>query len=264
MDPQQLDDDQLDDLAAQLAPRFPTGTHGDRVVLSRRQFAAAATGTLGAGALMALGVDEASAQAAGQQGTASSPNDMFAYDLNVANSVTSSLPMNGNDIENAGSVSTEALANAGTTTTLVADPISSAASSVSFDVDTDIYDGIILIILMEGASGTSTIDLTVGSAADGDYDYTTRSGPTWAGDSGANNWPLFDSTGDGAYRVSIDFSQRAFIAYDGSGSDDISHDRQRLVGGLIDKSPSGIETINLNVADGVGRIGRVLVPGIQR
>jgi len=104
MNPDALSDDQLDDLARQLAPRLPTGTHGDRVVLSRRQFGAAASGTLGVGALMALGVDEASAQAAGQVGTSSEPVDAYAYDLNVANGVTSALPMGGNDIQNAGAV----------------------------------------------------------------------------------------------------------------------------------------------------------------
>jgi hypothetical protein len=110
MDPRDLSDDQLDQLAQQLAGRLPTGTHGDNVVLSRRQFALAASGVLSAGALTALGVDEASAQAAaGQVGTASEPVDAFAYNLDVANAVTSSLPMNGNDIENAGSVSTEEL-----------------------------------------------------------------------------------------------------------------------------------------------------------
>ena len=109
MDPDALSDDDLDQLAHRLAPHLPTGTHGDRVVLTRRQFAAAASGVLSAGALAAVGVDEASAQAAGQQGTASSPNNMFAYDLNVANQMTSSLPMNGNDIENAGSVSAASL-----------------------------------------------------------------------------------------------------------------------------------------------------------
>lgn len=81
MDPTDLSDDQLDELADQLAGRLPTGTHGDRVVLSRRQFAAATTGTLSAGALMALGVDEASAQAAGQVGTSSNPVDLVAYSL---------------------------------------------------------------------------------------------------------------------------------------------------------------------------------------
>ncbi|WPH59263.1 hypothetical protein AFNJKBDN_CDS0046 [Halorubrum virus V_ICIS4] len=109
MDIDDLSDDQLDDLATKLAPRFPTGSHGDRVVLTKRQFMGAATGVLSAGALMALGVDEAAAQAAGRQGTPSEPNNMYAYDLNVANAVTSSLPMGGNDIENAGSVSTENL-----------------------------------------------------------------------------------------------------------------------------------------------------------
>ena len=100
MEPDQLSDEQLDDLAARLAPRLPTGTHGDRVVLSRRQFAAAASGVLSAGALVALGVDEASAQAAGQQGTASSPNDMFAYNLDVQNGGD----FNGTGITNLGSL----------------------------------------------------------------------------------------------------------------------------------------------------------------
>lgn len=85
MDPADLSDDQLDDLADQLAGRLPTGTHGDRVVLSRRQFAAVASGTLSAGALMALGVDSASAQAAGQVGTSTDPVDLVAYSLDDRN-----------------------------------------------------------------------------------------------------------------------------------------------------------------------------------
>jgi hypothetical protein len=79
MDPTDLSDDQAAQLATQIAPHLPTGTHGDRVVLTRRQFAAGSAGVLSAGALMALGVDEASAQAAGQQGTVASPNEMVAY-----------------------------------------------------------------------------------------------------------------------------------------------------------------------------------------
>jgi len=103
MEPAQLSDEQLDDLAARLAPRLPSGTHGDKVVLSRRQFQAAAAGVLGVGALTTLGVDEATAQAAGQQGTASSPNDMFAYNLDVQNGAD----FNGSDIDNVRSFSTE-------------------------------------------------------------------------------------------------------------------------------------------------------------
>ena len=103
MQPDRLSDEQLDELAAELAPRLPTGTHGDRVILPRRQFIAALGGTLGAGALMALGVDEATAQAAGQQGTAEEPNDMFAWDLDVQNGAT----FNGTDIEGVGSLSAD-------------------------------------------------------------------------------------------------------------------------------------------------------------
>jgi hypothetical protein len=63
MDPTDLSDDQLDQLAQQLAGRLPTGTHGDRVVLSRRQALAVASGTVSLGALLGLGSDSALAQA---------------------------------------------------------------------------------------------------------------------------------------------------------------------------------------------------------
>ena len=109
MQPDRLSDEQLDQLAADLAPRLPTGTHGDRVILPRRQFVAALGGTLGAGALMALGVDEATAQAAGSVGTTEDPVDVNAWDLDVANEVTSDVDMAGNDVSNVGSVSTAGL-----------------------------------------------------------------------------------------------------------------------------------------------------------
>jgi hypothetical protein len=101
MDPTQLTDDQASQLADQIAPHLPIGTHGDRVVLTRRQFAAAATGTLSAGALMALGVDEASAQAAGQVGTSSSPVDVYAAGggtVELEGDVTSTSVTNGYEI----------------------------------------------------------------------------------------------------------------------------------------------------------------------
>jgi len=63
MDPTDLSDDQLDQLAQQLAGRLPTGTHGDRIVLSRRQALAVASGTVSLGALLGLGSDSALAQA---------------------------------------------------------------------------------------------------------------------------------------------------------------------------------------------------------
>ncbi|RAW44067.1 hypothetical protein DQW50_16210 [Halorubrum sp. 48-1-W] len=167
MDPAQLSDDQLDDLATKLAPRLPTGTHGDRVILSRRQFAAAATGTLGAGALMALGVDPASAQAAGQVGTASEPVDAYAYDLNVANGVTSSLAMNGNDIENAGTVSTDETiintisADATSPTRFVnSDNVFEEAATVSAVADNSTVD------VMSNAASPSAAELTI-MGADG-------------------------------------------------------------------------------------------------
>jgi hypothetical protein len=76
-----LTDDQLDDLAERVADRLPPGSYGDRVVLTRRQLVAAATGTLSTGALISLGVDPAAAQAAGQVGTTSDPVDVVAYSV---------------------------------------------------------------------------------------------------------------------------------------------------------------------------------------
>jgi hypothetical protein len=107
MDPTDLSDAQLDQLADQLAGRLPSGTHGDRVVLSRRAFAAAVGGTLGASGLVALGVDPAAAQAAGQVGTSADPVDARLFDLYVANALQSDLDAGGNALTNVGSLSTE-------------------------------------------------------------------------------------------------------------------------------------------------------------
>lgn len=106
MDPTDLSDAQLDQLAQRLAPHLPTGTHGDNVILSRRAFAAAVGGTLGASGLVALGVDPAAAQAAGQVGTSADPVDAFVYDLDVANALQSDLDAGGNSLTNVGSLST--------------------------------------------------------------------------------------------------------------------------------------------------------------
>jgi len=107
MDPTDLSDAQLDQLADQLAGRLPSGTHGDRVVLSRRAFAAAVGGTLGASGLVALGVDPAAAQAAGQVGTSADPVDARLFDLYVANALQSDLDAGGNALTNVRSISTE-------------------------------------------------------------------------------------------------------------------------------------------------------------
>lgn len=56
---------------------------GDNILLTKRQLIAIAGSGLGAGALAALGADRASAQAAGQVGTASSPVDVEAYNVNA-------------------------------------------------------------------------------------------------------------------------------------------------------------------------------------
>ena len=87
MDIDSLDDDALDRLADRVADRLPPGSYGDRVVLTRRQLVGAATGTLGVGALVSLGVDPAVAQAAGQVGTDSEPVDVVASNVD-ANSLS--------------------------------------------------------------------------------------------------------------------------------------------------------------------------------
>lgn len=154
MDPTDLSDDEAAQLATQIAPHLPTGTHGDRVVLSRRQFAAATAGVLSTGALMALGVDEASAQAAGQQGTQSSPNDMFAYNLDVQNGAT----FNGTDLSGVGdfdsdSVSTDAISINGEESQTV------SGGSIS-------YPGSTRLVVDGGGSDATITDITGGSEGD--------------------------------------------------------------------------------------------------
>lgn len=111
MDIDSLTDDDLDQLASQLAGRLPTGRYGGQFVLSRRQLLSLAGGSAGVAGLTALGVDPATAQsAAGQVGTQSSPEDVFAFDLDVQGALQRDLDAGGHAIENAGSVSTEDLA----------------------------------------------------------------------------------------------------------------------------------------------------------
>lgn len=152
MDPRDLSDDDLDQLAQQLAGRLPSGTHGDRVVLSRRQFALAASGVLSAGALMALGVDEASAQAAaGQVGTSSDPVDAFAYTLDVQNGAE----FNGTDISGVGSVSADSI---GVTdgVTLSGDdngPFIGTGTSITASLS-DVYDTALIFVRARDTSGS--------------------------------------------------------------------------------------------------------------
>jgi hypothetical protein len=66
-------------LAAALDQLEPGTRIGDKFILSKRQLLAAAGGALSAGALISMGIDETQAQqAAGQVGTSSEPNDVFA------------------------------------------------------------------------------------------------------------------------------------------------------------------------------------------
>ena len=98
MDIDSLTDDQLDRLASQLAGRLPTGRHGDQFVLSRRQLLSVAGGSAGIAGLVALGVDPAAAQsAAGQVGTPSSPENVFAFDLDVQGELNGGGPLSDGD-----------------------------------------------------------------------------------------------------------------------------------------------------------------------
>jgi hypothetical protein len=83
-----MSDVDTETLAEQVVEELDPGQVIDnKVILSRRQLVAIAGSGLSAGALAALGLEEASAQSgpAGQQGTDSEPNDMFAWDLDIDN-----------------------------------------------------------------------------------------------------------------------------------------------------------------------------------
>ena len=104
----------IDAVADAVLDRLDPGTViDDKIILSKRQLLAIAGSGLGAGGLAALGISEASAQTgpAGQQGTEEEPNDMYAWDLNVANQVTSDLPMGANDVTDVGALETEEINN---------------------------------------------------------------------------------------------------------------------------------------------------------
>ena len=94
----ELSDDERSALAAEVAAELDTGRYGDRFVLSRRQLLTIAGGAGGVAALVSLGVEPAAAQsAAGQVGTESSPENVFAYDLNVANLLNGGGPISDGD-----------------------------------------------------------------------------------------------------------------------------------------------------------------------
>ena len=82
-----------DALAASIASKLPTGRLGGRYLLSRRQLlASAAGGATGVAALTALGIDEATAQAAaGQVGTPESPEDAYLAAVEAQSVSTESL-----------------------------------------------------------------------------------------------------------------------------------------------------------------------------
>jgi hypothetical protein len=74
-------------LAEQVIAELDPGTRiGDKFVLSKRQLLAAAGGTLGVGALVRMGIDEAEAQsAAGQVGTDANPLAVKAATISFPN-----------------------------------------------------------------------------------------------------------------------------------------------------------------------------------
>jgi|AKVG01.1.fsa_nt_gi hypothetical protein len=103
----QNDDIDIDELAERVAQKMDTGRIGDtdRFMLSRRQLVAIAGSGLGAGALGALGIGEASAQNSGQAGTIgtrSSPVDVEAQDINSA-TITNSGQVTTQDLNVTGS-----------------------------------------------------------------------------------------------------------------------------------------------------------------
>lgn len=76
-------DRDVSELAQEVIQELDPGTViDDRVILSRRQAIGLATGALSIGALTGVGAESASAQAAGQVGTESSPVDLEANLIN--------------------------------------------------------------------------------------------------------------------------------------------------------------------------------------
>lgn len=91
-------DSDVSELAQQVVAELDPGTTiGSKVILSRRQFAAITGGTLSLGALATYGADEAQAQAVGSVGTDTDRVDVFAYDLDVANSLNGGGPLSDGD-----------------------------------------------------------------------------------------------------------------------------------------------------------------------
>jgi len=89
MPDESTDESDVSALAQEVVAELDPGTViDDKLILSRRQAIGLATGSIGVGVLATLGVGEASAQAAGNIGTASDPIDIEAYDLNAQNSLT--------------------------------------------------------------------------------------------------------------------------------------------------------------------------------
>jgi len=136
MDIENLTDDELDDLASKLAPRLPTGSYGDKVVLPRRKLlAAVGGGGVGLGLLAKLGIDPATAQsAAGQVGTSSSPEDVNAYNLDVQ----AGAEFNGTDLSGVGSLSTAKVAAVATATS--SNQTIPSGTPTTIDIDTSVID----------------------------------------------------------------------------------------------------------------------------
>ena len=81
-------DPDVSKLAREVISELDPGTViDDRVILSRRQAIGLATGAISLGALGTLGVDEASAQAAGSVGTDTDRVDVFGYTVDAQNSI---------------------------------------------------------------------------------------------------------------------------------------------------------------------------------
>jgi len=96
-----MSDVDTETLAEQVIEELDPGQVIDnKVILSRRQLVAIAGSGLSAGALAALGLEEASAQTGpvGQVGTSSEPVDSYIWDLDVQNGAD----FNGNPLNNVG------------------------------------------------------------------------------------------------------------------------------------------------------------------
>jgi len=231
--------ERVDQLEATVAAQQQTIT---RMLPGRRGVLKAGGLVAGGGVLGALSADRASAQAAGQVGTASDPVDVEAFDLNVQDGAT----FNGSDISNVGSLSTGKQTLTGPrdeSREIVASATDSDGStnlSLSLSVSDPVECDVVLTITGNGDADSGDIEITVNGRTTGYQEVILQNG-SLTGNTGQSNWSVtMFNTVQRRYRfkftrgTNVDVSQ-----VDGS-----KYAEEKLVEGNIDER--NISTIEIN------------------